>query len=160
METAELILSPDEQIDNLQIALGQLEAVECPLKHLFTKGMYTRQIKMPSWTTNSKGEQAQTVIVSKIHKTTHTFNISAGKAAVYNKADEFLGIVEAPYLGVTIAGTRRILAIIEPCIWTTNHPLSYITGEENNWSDDLKELLLMRIEKDLIEEREVLPSVS
>lgn len=153
----QIILSPDEKIDQLQVELGSMEQVRCPLVHLFTKGMYTRQIFMPAFTTNQQGEQVQTVVVSKIHKTTHTYNISMGKCAVYNKVDEFLGLVEAPYLGVTMAGTRRILAIVEDVIWTTNHPIEYITGEENSLSEEDMNILLARIEKDLIEEREVIP---
>lgn len=100
-------------------------------------------------------DELQNCVVSKVHKTTHTFCISAGKVAIYNKADEFAGIAEAPYLGVTIAGTRRVLVILEDCIWATFHPLPYITGEENSWSEELKEMLLMKIEEDLIERRDV-----
>jgi hypothetical protein len=146
-----VILSPDEAIDKIQAELGALEPVPCPLKHIFTPNLYTRQIFMEAWTKNSKGEEVQTCIVSKIHKSTHPFNISLGKCAIYNKADDFLGIVEAPYLGVTIAGTRRLLLIIEPTIWTTYHPLDYITGDENGWSEEKKLELLKRIENDLIE---------
>jgi len=156
----QIILSPDEKIDQLQVELGGMEQVRCPLKHIFTPGLYTRQIYMEAWTENSKGEKVQTCIVSKIHKSTHPFNISLGKCAVYNKADDFLGIIEAPYLGVTIAGTRRILVIIEPCIWATSHALPYITGEENSLSEEDMNILLKRIENDLIEEREVPSSVS
>jgi hypothetical protein len=156
----QIILSPDEKIDQLQVELGGMEQVRCPLVHLFTKGMYTRQIFMPAWTVNAQGEKVQTVVVSKIHKTTHTYNISMGKCAVYNRIDDFLGVIEAPYLGVTLAGTRRILAIVSDIIWTTNHPLEYITGEENSLSEEDMNILLKRIENDLIEEREVSSSVS
>lgn len=155
MQKTAVECTKDEQMDELQIALSAFEPVHCPLKHLFTKGLYTRQIWMPAKTINSQGEEVETVIISKIHKTNHPFNISLGKAAVYNKADDFLGVIEAPYLGVTPAGTRRILHILEDCCWSTHHALPYITGEENNWSDELKEMLLMKIEEDLIERREI-----
>jgi len=50
--------------------------------------------------------------------------------------------------------------IIEPCIWATSHALPYITGEENSLSEEDMNILLKRIENDLIEEREVPSSVS
>lgn len=129
------------QLDTLQSEMCKHEQIECPVINLFTPGMYTRQIFMP----------ADTVIISKVHKTTHTYNISSGSAAVYNQADSFLGVVEAPYLGVTIGGTRRLLHIISDCTWATNHPLPYITGEENDWDEERKAQLMIRIENDLIE---------
>lgn len=153
MGQAAVAVSKDEAMDEIQVALSALEPIINPLVHIFTPGLYTRQILMPAFVEDSNGELVQNHIVSKIHRTTHTFNVSLGKAAVYNSADDFLGIIEAPYLGVTIGGTRRLLVIIEDCIWSTHHALSYITGEENNWSDELKEMLLMKIEEDLIERR-------
>jgi len=148
MESIEF--SKDIALDLFQVELSKHPAIQNPLCHIFTPGLYTRQILM-----QSEVDGLENWIISKIHKTTHTFCVSAGKAAVYNKADEFCGIVEAPYLGVTIAGTRRILRILEDTVWATFHPLPYITGEENSWSSEMKEMLLMRIEQDLIEEREV-----
>lgn len=143
------------QLDHFEATLSKFEPVECPLIHLFTKGLYTRQILMPAITINSKGEEVETVVISKIHKTQHPFNVSRGKCAVYNQVDDFLGIVEAPYLGVTMPGTRRILHILESCIWATSHPLDYITGEENEWDEERKNKLLLRIENDLIEKHEI-----
>jgi len=154
MESIEL--SKDEELDLFQVALTQFEPVDCPLKHVFLKGVYVRQIFMPSKSINSKGEEVETVVISKIHKTQHPFIVTEGKVAVYNKADDFFGLIEAPYIDMTPAGTRRVLHIVEDCRWATIHLLPYITGEENNWSKAKKEALLMRIEQDLIEEREII----
>lgn len=151
----DLLISAQEKIDNLQVALADFESVDCPLKHVYLQGVYIRQIKMPAITINSQGEEVQTVVVSKVHKTMHPYCITQGKVAVYNSADEFCGLIEAPYAGMTPAGTRRVLVIVEDCLWLTIHRLPYITGDENNWSESQKEVLLMKIEKDLIEEREV-----
>lgn len=155
METLELTVNLDRSIDELQSILGQFEAVDCPLKHVFLPGVYIRQIFMPAVTTNSRGERVETVIVSKIHRTEHVFIITEGKVAVFNKVDEFLGAIEAPYVDVTLPGTRRILHLIEDCRWLTVHRLPYITGNENGWSEKRKAKLLTRIEDDLIEKREV-----
>lgn len=151
-----MVLSKDEQMDNLQIELAErYEKVECPLKHVFLKGVYIRQIFMPAVTINSQGEAKGTVIMSKVHGTTHPYIVTEGEAAVYNKADEFLGIITAPYIAMTIPGTRRILQIMEDCYWLTVHILPYITGEENGWSDKKKSKLLERIEKDIIESKDM-----
>lgn len=133
----------DEQIDKLYVAMSELPQVECPLKHIFTKGMYIREIFMP------KG----TVIISKQHKTNHPYIVSMGKVAVYNSEDDFSGIIEAPFTGVTMPGTRRILNILEDTIWTTFHALPHITGEEDNWTDEEKHNFALEIEDMIIEKR-------
>jgi len=155
MEEAPVLLSKEKAIDLFQYQLSSLEPVLCPLVHVFTKGLYTRQIFMPAFTVNSDGEVVQTVIVSQVHKTQHVFNVSMGSASVYNSADEFLGLIEAPYLNITPPMTRRVLRIESDCIWTTTHPLPYITGEENDWSEDDKVKLIERIVSDLIEPHEI-----
>ena len=149
------VLDKDLIIDQFQQLLAENEPVECPLRHVFLKGVYIRQIFMPAKTINSKGEEVETVIVSKIHATQHPFIISEGSVAIYNKADDFLGVVSAPYLDMTEPGTRRILHILEDCRWMTIHMLPYITGEENNWSERRKRTLLERIENDIIMKREI-----
>lgn len=152
--------SIDDRMDDFQVALSQLEQVECPLIHIFAPGIYVRKIFMRAITINKQGEQVNTVVISKIHKTRHVYSILKGSVAVYNKQDDFLGLVEAGYTDITEAGTRRILQIVEDCVWCTHHVLPYITGEENDWDEDKKAELLKRIEKDLIEEREGILSVS
>ncbi len=93
-------------------ASGQVCTVrplDAPLRHIFTPGLYTREIFMP------KGS----LIVSRIHNTTHTFVVSKGHAAVL--VDGVVEHIKAPYTGITKPGTRRVLFIHEDCIWTTFH---------------------------------------
>jgi hypothetical protein len=151
----QLIKSIDEQMDNFQIVLSNFKPVECPLHHVFMKGVYIRQIFMPAKTIDENGEEVKTIVISKIHKTEHPYIITEGKVAVFNKENNFLGIIKAPYLDMTKPGTRRILHIIEDTRWMTIHRLDYITGDENCWNDKQKTELLKKIESDLIEEREV-----
>lgn len=150
----QLQLTKEQAVDIFQVELAKCHTFDAPLVHIFTPGMYTRQILMTA-TQEVSGATVDNWHVSKVHKTTHAYCVSAGKAAVYNQADEFLGIIEAPHTGITIKGSRRILQILEDMIWTTSHPLPYITGEENSWSDELKEMLLMRIENDLVETKDI-----
>ncbi len=82
-----------------------------PVTHHFTPGLYAREIFMP----------ARSIVVSRIHKTEHPFVVSKGRCYVYNEKGEAVEIV-APYFGVTMPGTRRVLYMIEDTVWTTFHP--------------------------------------
>ncbi len=103
----------------LMVPYWKLLPVECPVKHIFTPGLYTREIFMP----------AGAAVVSKKHNTEHPFVISKGHVAVW---DQFKGTVflEAPYTGITLAGTQRVLVVIEDTIWTTFHVTNKTTVEE------------------------------
>lgn len=99
------------QIDALEQEMQALNApVDCPVTHHFTPGLYAREMFAP----------AGTIITSKIHLTEHPFVLSKGKLRVW---DEFGGVkdLEAPYFGVTKAGTRRIGLTITDIVWITFH---------------------------------------
>jgi hypothetical protein len=101
----------DYRIDELEAAMVEnLDLVECPVTHVFTEGLYTREIFMP----------AGSLVTSKIHKTEHPFVLSKGKLLVCIDKGEWVEMV-APYTGVTKPGTRRVAYIIEDTIWTTFH---------------------------------------
>jgi len=127
-----IIRENDGRVDELEAFMAEnYEVFECPLVHRFTPGMYIREIFMPTGT----------LVTSKIHKTEHPYTISKGRVAVSIDGKDWEEF-EAPYTGITKPGTRRILYIIEDCIWTTYH-----LNEED--SQDLKE-----IECRLLEDRE------
>ncbi len=113
-----------------------------PLTHIFTPGLYTREIFMP------KGS----LITSKTHNTTHPFFILQGSAEVWTE-EGGVQILEAPYRGITTPGTTRVLLILEDCIWITTHPIASITGEENNLSEEDKLKVVQGIEDIIIEKR-------
>jgi hypothetical protein len=81
----------------------------CPLTHIFLDGMYMREIFMP------KG----TMIISKIHKKTHPYFVLIGKVSVLTEKE--VVTIQAPFSGVTKAGTKRILYIHEDTTWITIH---------------------------------------
>lgn len=118
------------QVDKLQSALEKMEQVETPLTHLFTPGLYAREISVP----------AGTVIVTKIHKTEHPFVMLTGAARVWTEEDGIVPL-KAPYVGVTKPGTRRVLYVTEDCRWITFHAT--------------KETDLEKIERVLIQPRDV-----
>jgi len=138
------IYKQNERLDELEAVMlsDNYPIIDLPLRHFFSKGLYGREIFMPKEVNGITG----IVVMSEIHKTQHQFSISKGKVAVSIDGKDWVEL-EAPYHGVTEAGTRRILFIIEDCIWTTYHPLGYIKGEENNWSDEDKARLGEKIVK-------------
>lgn len=132
-------------MDAVQVAIADEPQVECPVKHLFTPGLYIREIVMPS----------DTVAVSKIHNSCHPFVVSKGKYAVVNAVTGLPEVIEAPYTGVTTKGARRVFHIVEEVVLTTFHPFDFITGEENHWTEAQKEELAERIEELIIDKREI-----
>lgn len=120
-------------IDELEAVLFAHPQVICPLNHLFTPGMYIRTIFMP----------AGTMHTSVIHNTTHPYVVTKGKVNV--EINGQIEAITAPYYGITYPGTRRVLYIMEDCVWTTYHPLPIITGEENDWSEEEKNKLISTI---------------
>lgn len=97
-------------MDEIEKFLSESTPAECPITHHFVNGIYCREMFAP------KG----TILTSKIHKTMHPFIVSMGKIGV---ADDNLApiIVEAPYFGVTMPGTRRLIYAYEDSVWTTIH---------------------------------------
>ena len=99
------------KIDELEATMvDHFHLVDCPVKHHFTDGLYVREIFMP------KG----TLITSKIHKTQHQYFVLKGKCIVWIDGVEH--VIEAPFVGTTEPNTRRVLYILEDCIWATSHP--------------------------------------
>lgn len=140
-----------DRANNINSEIDKLEAemfksgniIELPLVHRFTPNMYIREIFMP------KGA----LVVSRVHKTEHPFTISKGSVLVRVNENEWMQY-DAPYTGITKAGTRRVLYILEDCIWTTYHALDFITGEEQSMSDHEKNIVGEDLLKILTENRE------
>ena len=111
-----------------------------PLTHLFLPGMYLRTIFMPK----------DTCVTSMLHNTVHPYFISEGKVSVFseNMGEELL---EKGHLGITTPGTRRVLFMHEGTRWTTIHPLPFITGQENDLSEEDKAKLVEGIEEMILE---------
>lgn len=128
----------DGRIDELEAAMVEnFEQIECPVTHLFTEGMYTREIFMP------KGS----LVTSKIHKTEHPYVLSKGKLLVSVDKGEWVEL-EAPHTGITKAGTRRVAYILEDVIWTTFH------ANPDNLSDldEIEDLVIEKHENLLLKD--------
>lgn len=83
---------------------------------------------------------------SKIHRTEHPFAMTAGECLVWSE-DHGWQHVTAPYQGVTMPGTRRILVILQDTTWVTFH-----RAEEG-------EINLDRIEERIIEYRPIAATI-
>lgn len=105
------INSPGWQaLDALDEALRAGPAVELPLRHLFTPGLYTREIFIP----------AGTLATTRIHLREHPFTLLKGEVSVWTLETGWTR-VRAPHLGITPPGTRRLLLAHEDSVWVTFH---------------------------------------
>lgn len=114
---------------------SDLPKIDCPLVHRFTPGLYAREIFMP----------AGSLASSKIHNTEHPFVVLTGKVSVRNERGE-VDHIEAPYVGITKPGARRLIFVHEDCRWITFHPL--VEGE--NGEEDLPKIEARILEKRLL----------
>ncbi len=80
-----------------------------PLKHTFVDGAYVREISAP------KGA----FIVTKIHKVQHPYFILKGKCSVLT--EDGVKKLQAPFYGITEAGTKRVVYVHEDTVWVTVH---------------------------------------
>lgn len=131
----------DDFIDKLESILAE-NPYEVPFSDIMTPGLYCRSIAMP----------AGIDLVSKIHKTEHMFYVGKGTAVIANE-NEGIIIVEAPFMQITVPGTRRIITAITDVIWSTFHSVKYnFTHQE--WQDmpeEQKESIRLEWENEVIE---------
>lgn len=133
-------MTTNDKIDELESVMNEYPKVDCPLTHRFVGGLYIREIFMP----------AGTMITSLIHKTTHPFFVLQGRVSVYSENDGEQ-IIEAPYIGTTTPGTRRVLYIHEDTVWATTH-ITDVVPEDGSEESVLKAVAL--IEARIIEPHE------
>lgn len=103
-------LAMREMVNSLERSIrNELETVELPVKHHFSKGVYARELFIP------KG----TVLIGKIHKFTNLNIMSQGEMSVLT--DDGVVRVKAPFTIVSPPGTKRAAYAHEDTIWTTIH---------------------------------------
>lgn len=126
----------DHRIDELEAVMHEcFPAIECPVEHKFTEGMYIREITMP----------AESLVTSKIHKTEHPYVLSKGKMLVSIDGGEWT-LLEAPFTGITKPGTRRIAYVIEDCVWTTFH----LNPNNTENVDEIEEMIIEKHDNPLL----------
>jgi hypothetical protein len=103
------------QDKNLPSLKGETEGA---VTHDFADGQYIRTIVMPKGLT----------LVSRIHNKNHPFFIMKGECSIYT--EKGLQRIKAPYHGITLAGTQRLMYIHEECTFITVHRTDCLTPEE------------------------------
>lgn len=130
--------STNDKMDLLEAAMvSGYEAVECPLTHRFSPGLYTREIFMP----------AGSLITSMIHRTKHQFMVLKGAVSVFSDNDGEQ-LIQAPFVGYTQPGTRRMLYIHQDTVWVTVHATDI---EPENESIEAIEAAVSKITEQIIE---------
>lgn len=81
----------------------------CPVQHSFGEGCYIREWNSPPGV----------LTVSKVHRVAHPFFVLKGKVAVLT--EKGIETITAPYYGITLPGTKRLLYTYEETQWVTVH---------------------------------------
>lgn len=98
-------------IDRMEAHLDTMVPVHMPLTHIFTPGLYGREIFHPAGVISTTIEWAEDC----------PFVLLAGRALIYSTTEGALE-VRAPHTGVTKAGTRRVILALEDVRLITFHP--------------------------------------
>lgn len=121
-------------IDELEAVMADnFPIIDVPVKEHFTDGVYTREVFLPK----------DSLVTSKIHKTRHQFFILQGKCVVWIDGKE--QVIEAPYIGVTEAGTQRVVYVLEDLIWATTH-----ANPDNENSEQIEERIIEKHDNPLL----------
>lgn len=126
-----------EIMDEIELALQEYPEAGLTWKHIFTPGMYAREMRVP----------AGSVVTSAIHKTEHIFVVSAGSLVVRVEEEEVT--IKSPFTGITYPGTRRVAYFPEDSVWVTFHPLPWITGKEGDLEETMNEAIA-KIEAEIL----------
>ena len=83
--------------------------VECPVKHMFSPGLYAREVFVP----------VGTFCIGKLHRGPSVHVVSQGSMRVLT--EQGLNVVTAPCTFVAEGGTKRMGYATENTVWTTVH---------------------------------------
>lgn len=119
MTTTVVPLGHSAAIDVVDAVLSRLPQVECPVTHCFTPGLYRRSVVVPEGV----------LATSKIHRTEHQWILLRGSMSVWTEETGW-SRVNAPYMGVTKPGTRRVGFAHVESEWVTFHATEATTPEE------------------------------
>ena len=111
-------ITTQDDIYQLQSLMLKGDTIELETRHHFSDGLYARELFIP----------AGVCIVGALHKTKHLYTVVKGKCKV---ATQFENIeIEAPFMGETIPGTKRVIYAETDCVWITYHPTELTNVEE------------------------------
>jgi hypothetical protein len=106
-----MTLREPDAVDRAQAAMAELPPAEIPVVHHHTPGLYIREMHGPMGA----------MVVTMRHKTEHPFVLLKGRVRLISETEGEV-IYQAPYLGITKPGTRRVAYFEEDSVWVTFHP--------------------------------------
>jgi len=98
-------VATQDSIYKLQDIIKDMPQVTGETRHHFSDGMYARELFIP----------AGTVVVGALHKSQHLYMVVKGKCKVSSQYETVE--IEAPYIGETISGTKRVIYAETDCVW-------------------------------------------
>tara|TARA_R110000737_G_scaffold7661_1_gene22547 strand:+ start:3130 stop:3507 length:378 start_codon:yes stop_codon:yes gene_type:complete len=98
-------VATQDSIYKLQDIIKDMPQVTGQTRHYFSDGMYARELFIP----------AGTVVVGALHKSQHLYMVVKGKCKVSSQYETVE--IEAPYIGETIPGTKRVIYAETDCVW-------------------------------------------
>ena len=138
MDSIETIQPSITEIDRMEAKiLTDMQRVDLPVRHMFTPGLYTRLITIPS------GTWASTMV----HKTEHPFVVLEGIVQVFDEQTGEEDLITAPFLGITRPGTRRVLYAHTEVIWATFH----VNPDDEKDPDKIGEKIVEHYQNPLID---------
>ena len=99
-----------ERIEKIEEVLLQYPQVEIPVTHLFTEGVYIRQILIP------KG----TLLTSNYHKFDQVDIMLTGEMSIVSNSG--IKKIKAPFVGLSGPGMKRVGYADEDVLWMDVHP--------------------------------------
>lgn len=118
---------------------GNPVLLEIKTTHKFVNGIYIRQVTMP----------AGSMIISRIHISEHPFAILQGEIDV--RTHKGISKLNAPYVGVTMPMTRRILYAVSDCVWATFH----VMEKPNETVDEILDRIISKRRNPLLTDQEI-----
>lgn len=100
---------PVEQVQALQSALASLPQVECPVRHFFAPGLYTRECTIP----------AGSVVVGKMHRHQHPTFLMSGSVRI--NTDRGMETITGPHIWISQENAKRALLTLTDCVFATVH---------------------------------------
>ena len=106
-----LDLSWSDKVAYLAYTLSQVEGPALPpIRHLFVKGLYVREILMP----------ADMYLIGRVHKEGHVLELVYGALEIFT--EKGVTLHKAPDGFKSTPGFQMVLHTLTPCLGRTTHP--------------------------------------
>lgn len=128
------------RIHDLETLLRAGPQADCPVRNLFSPGIFMREMLIP----------AGVVLVGAEHRTRHMNIISKGRITVWT--EDGMRELSAPYVFESLPGTKRAGYAHEDTIWTTVHA----NPDDETSMEVLTERLTTSKYSDLLENRDTI----